>query len=601
MTANLPINSLAFDDIKSALKAYLKGDTAYRDFNFDASGINTLLNVLAYQGHQLGYYVKMMSDESYVDSARTRSAMLALAKNTGYIPGSKTCATATVQLTIRTDTSSEPASRVILIPKGTSFQGQNITQDNRLYQVIDDVLVTNRTVVGSSVTYVSDPIVVYEGGYQSWQFAVDNSIFNQRFVIRDPDIDINTLRVNVLDHDSSTNSTPFVLAKDVFTLDGTTPAFFIATEENGYYQIFFGNGVYGKALQTGNIIQTNYVGTNGVSGNGANTFIYNAPPADPLQDTNVGNFSDFQVTVIDPAAGGLDQESVDEMRFSIPYHYRAQNRLITASDFQAKLLSEFRNIDSISVWGGESNITKEYGKVFLSIKPKFSDQLTGSARDYITSAIVQKYGAIGMDVVFVQPDYLEVSINIYAKIDLRQTNRSFGEIESLFLQRSNDYNNNFLNRFGAMLSDVMYMDALKDSEEEVVTMYTTKSVKKNMPIHYGTTAQLSSVFGNTLKHGISSSTFNYGNHVVYFQDELDGNIYIYDTATNARFIQTAQGYVDYTRGIIFFYFPTTATTTGFETDTDGFLTWTAQTSTPDVSTYLNNIVRIADTKVYLTS
>jgi hypothetical protein len=597
---NLPVQTLNFLDIKTNFTDFLKGDAFYKDFNFDASGISSLMNLLAYNTHYTGYYTKMLLDEAFVDSAHTRIAMLSHAKRTGYVVKGNRSARADVQLAISMLPADEPLSGTILIPRSSSFKATNSTQDTRVFQVVDDVLVYDRSVIGPNVVYTSPAFTIYEGSTESWVFTVDNTQTNQRFVIKDYDIDVDTIRVNVRDHDGSENITEFLLADDIFEIDETSNVFFFTTNEDGYYQVFFGNSVFGVKPDNNNLVEVTYVSTSGESGNGAKAFTFTAPAADPTNDYNIGNFSSFTTLTVSMASGGMEPEDVDSLRFTVPYHFRRQNRVVTESDYTSVLLEQFRNIDSISVWGGEKNTQRQYGKVFVSIKPKYSDALTSSARNEITNAIVSKYGVVGIEPEFVDPQYIDVDVIVRAKIDTRKTNRSLGEIEALLLDRVSTYNTNTLNRFNTMLSDVNMLDALKDGEDEITSIYDTKTLRKSMTIIQKSTAANDLTFGNAINLGVSSSTFTYAGNTCIFKDDptlADGNLYIYTNGT--KLLPKAFGTVDYTDGEITFAIPAAAVMVGYETSTTAVIQFSVTPQTPDIDTYLNNITRIATTRVIL--
>lgn len=598
---NLNIQSLDFDSIKAGFVEFLKGDTAYKDFNFDGAGISTLNNILAYNSHLIGYYVKMMLDESFVDSAHNREAMLSHAKRVGYLPRGRRAARADIQLKIHLDVADDPISETILVPRGTSFNAVNNTQDTRTFQILDDVLVYNKEVVGSDVTYTSDNINVYEGSLASWRFLVDTTNLNQRFVIVDKNLDVDTLRVNVLPHTGATNKTEFNIASDIFEVNSASNVFYVTTNEEGYYQIFFGNGVFGVQPQSGNVIEVSYVSTNGLGGNGAKSFTFNAPTADPLTEYNVGNFSDFEVTTVSVSSGGMEEETVDSMRFTIPHHYRRQNRILSESDYRALLLSEFRNIDSINVWGGERNGHREYGKVFVSVKPKFSDALTSSARQEIKDKILRKFGQIGPEVEFVDPEYILVGLDVRAKINLRKTNKSLGQIERLIIERIAEYDSLYLSKFDTILSDISLLDYVKQGEDEITSIYTQKTLTKAYKIIHRSTATHIVNFGNEIKRGVTSSDIVYGGTTCYVGDAVTGanELWLYKKSDNTKFIAKSIGSVDRVGGALSFVLPINAVTKGYESSPNGVLTFVANPVAPDVNTYLNNLVRIATTRVSL--
>ncbi|ASD50357.1 baseplate wedge subunit [Acidovorax phage ACP17] len=594
---NLPVQSLEFEDIKQNYIEFLKGDPNYRDFNFEASGISTQMNILAYSTHMLGFYVKMLLDEAFVDSAHTREALLSHAKKTGYTPRGRRSARAEVQVAVSMDAADEPLGAAVLIPRGTSFSSANSTQDARVFQVIDDVMAKSRTQVGNVVTYTSPAIVVFEGLAQVWRFVVDNSVHNQRFVIKDKNVDLDSIRVNVRTTAGSSAVQEFKLAKFTDNITGTTPVFYVTTNEEGYYQIFFGNNVFGVQPSNGNSVEVHYVATNGLGGNGAKVFRAN-PTVPPVgTDYYLGNFSTITTTTLSPSSGGMEPETVDSLRFTIPNHYRRQNRLLTASDFRGVLLEEFRNIDSMNVWGGEKNGRRQYGKVFCSIKPKNALQLTGAAKSEIRTAILETYGIVGGDIVFVDPEYISADVVLTATVDRRKTNKALGEIEADIVSRVNAYNSTTLSKFESNLSDVDMLNAARADDSYITSIFSQKVLRKSVQVIYGSSGTSALEFANALAPStLASSAFQYGGKAVKFIDDGKGSLFIVEAGTDTLFLNAAQGTVDYSTGLIQFRFPQFARIAAF-TGTTGSVEFSGVPSTPDVMTDLNNIVRISSTRV----
>lgn len=593
---NLPVQSLNFDSIKENFKQFLKSDPNYKDFNFEGSGISTQLNILSYNTHYIGYFVKMLLDEAFVDSSHTKQALLSHAKRVGYIPKGMQAARATLRMKINTDTSSEPVSKNIIIERGTTFSAKNSLDDNRTYSILDGIVLSNRTVSGTDVQYVSDEFLVYEGSLRKYRFITDTSVVNQRFQIKDKNIDISTIRVSVKPDENSSSSFEYQLARDVVDIDSKDLVFYVTTDEHGYYQVFFGDNVFGQQPDNNSIIEVTYISTNGPEGDGAKEFSFNSP-ASGGPDTNIGNFEDYVIEVVSPAAGGLLPETVDDLKFSIPSHYRRQNRAFTVQDFRSILLSEFRNIDSINVWGGEDHSVKNYGKIYISIKPKFAQRLTSQAREEIKSRLIHRYGWVGMDPVFVDPEFLTVDVDIHAKIDQKKTNRSIQEIRNDLLERVNQYNEHELSRFDRYLSDVELINYIREGFEDYIpTAFSKKKIHKNVKHLHGSDSTNSTLFGNPIVPGtVKSSNLTYGSLYVHIRDDGKGKLKLFNGEVDMK-IQA--GEVDYSSGRIDFKIPKSAKASGYEASTIGLIEFAAIPSNPDIETNLNNIVQIGKVQVF---
>lgn len=585
---NLPIQSLEFEDIKTNFKEFLKGNERYKDFNFEASGISTLLNINAYQTHYIGYFVKMLLDEAFADSAHTRQALMSHAKGKGYVPKGRKSARADLVLAINTTLDAEPASRSISVPRGTTFNSVNNAADNRTFSLLDGTVIYNRTVSGNDVTYTSETLTVHEGEFRTWRFIADSSILNQKYTIRDENIDVDTIRVRVRENSTSTDYREFTLAKDIQDLGPTSAGYFVSTDENENYQVFFGNDVFGIEPKNGNEVEVTFMSCSGLEGDGAKVFTFNRPNTGELS-----GFTSFDVTTSAASAGGAEPQTVEELRFAIPNNYRRQNRTFTEIDFRSILMDEFRNIDSMNVWGGEDNVIKDYGKVYMSIKPKNADRLTANARQQIRNELVKKYGYVGVDVVFVDPSYVDVDLTVVAKVDLRKTSKSLPEINARVLSRIAEYNANVLSKFDVTLVDVDMLNFIKGSETYFTSLYSVKGLSKTTIHLHGSTSTAAVSFGNALTPGtIESSDIAYASTTARIKDDEKGNLLMVVSGQSIK-----AGTIDYNTGLIQYFLPQFARITGFESSTSGRLVFKAKPVVPDVATYLNNIVRITDSKV----
>lgn len=583
---NFPIDSLDQPTIAVNLQNYLAGNPYWKDYNFAGAGISSLINFLSYNTSYIGFYVKMLLDESFTDSAHTVQALWAKSKSQGYTPRSVTSASAEVTIRVNIALSNDPINQTILIPAGSTITSNNNIQDQRVFNVLDDVIVNNRVVNGSTVTYTSNPVFVYEGSPQSYQFTVNNTLNNQSFVLPDTNIDSTTIRVQV---SNGASLIYFVPVQDLFTVDATSQVFYTTTATQGYYQVFFGNNVFGIQPQNQDVVTVTWVSSNGVTGNGATSFTFNAAP---LTTTYVG--ATYNVTAQVPSSGGSVAESVAELQFNIPNAYRRQNRLVTTSDYQSVILEKYPNIDSLSIWGGEENIIKTYGTVFISVKPKYSNALTASLKAKIQADIMQPYGVVGMNATWVDPNFINVNVAIFGTVDLRLTSDGLSTIQSRVISNLGVYDTTTLNHFDTVLSDLAMLNYLTANEPEITTLYSTKLLWMTSQVLYNSTGTTSVLFSNPLvPYSVVSSNISYSTYNnLTLADDGQGNLWLMNGV--ARLLQSASGAVNYINGVVTFTLPAFATITGY-TGTSGQLIMNAEPAIPDIQTSQNNIVRIANT------
>lgn len=589
---SFPINGLDFDEIKANFIEFLKQDQAYKDYNFDASGVSSLINIFAYNAHYIGYYVKMLLNESFLDSATQRETLLSKSKLNGYTPKGVRSARARVTLQCVVEAAQDPEGRSVVIPRGSHFSGANTNNDGRSFYVIDDAICYDRVEFDSEgdpwVRYTSPQFTVYEGVMKKWRFVVDSTDLSQRFIIKDKTIDIDTLRINVFNDSNSQEKREFSLAGNLFELQPRSEVFYISTNEEGYYEIFFGNNQFGAKLGHGNMVEATYLSSKGESGNGCKIMTYVQPPQSESTRHTTAYFSGFTTTVNEVSNGGMNEETIDDLRFNIPHHYRRQNRIVTESDYRSILLSEFRNIDSINVWGGEKNYIREYGTVFICVKPKLGLKLSGSAREDI-ERILTKYSVIGMQPKIIDPEYLKLDVNLYVKYNPSKTTKSVGEIEKYVYNRAVAYGKNNLDKFEAGLSEVDFLDYIRQDEPAIYRIYSTKTMFKTLVFSYRTTTEHIVIFGNRIVPGtLKTSGFTYGKYDCTIEDDSEGNVWI--MSGGKKPVNKPIGSIDYNRGVVRLVLEIDMISDTDYNGVQGMLKFVAEPELTDIETYLNNIV-----------
>jgi hypothetical protein len=592
---NLPVQELDFDLIKANLKEYLRGKPEFTDFDFEGSAITVLLDAMAYNTHYTGFYAHMLANEAFVDSANQKSSMTSKAKLLNYIPKSKKSSEATVTFDVDIDAGNEPDDRKIIISRGSAILSNNNAADSRTFVVTDDIIIYNSALNTGEYNYVSDETLIYEGTFEEERFIVDNSLTNQRYIIRNKDIDINTLRVNVYNTRGDTNFTSFKLADDFNNIDGDTPVFYLSVNEDDYYEVFFGNGVYGSAVEHANLISCSFVATGGELGNNAKLFAFGG------DYTYNGNPYTIDITTVSNAEGGLESETVEDLRFNIPYHYRRQNRAVTIDDYRNILLSEYRNINSINVWGGEDNSPKTYGSVYISIKPLYGEVLSSKAKENVINNIIKKHNVATVDVEIVDPDYLYVNLDVAVRYNPVQTDVTTGQIVSKVNDAIDDYNTNVLNKFDGFYSDNDLNSRVKATDTSILTSYTDIVLEKRFTPALNSLETYYIEFINTiLKTTVKSDEFEFRLKRSYFADDGKGNIVVwwFNDLTQAfeQYADEAFGTVDYDEGQI--------RLSGLSINdlytTNGLLNVYAVPRYPDFFTKRNNIVVIDDYQVNVT-
>lgn len=600
MAQNLKVNKLDFDELKENLIEFLHGQEKFKDYNFYGTGLDVILDTLAYNSFYMGTFAHLLANESFIDSANLRESLTSKAKLLNYIPKASYSAIADVTIKLDIDDTNEPSEEKFLINRGLFAESKNdVSGTTRKFIIIDDIFVYNKSITSSGFDYSSDTIEIYEGEYITDYFTKDitqNSTWNQIYRLTSKEVDYRTIRIKVYDNDTSSNYVSYSLASDFMVIDGDSPIFFITTDEDGYYEILFGNGTYGRALNNGNYIEITYVENSGELGNGANAFSYigNDLIGSDLQPVDVN------VTTISNSDGGRGEETLEELKFNVPHHYKRQNRLVTIEDYKSILLAEYNNIQSINVWGGEDNYPMMFGKVFISIKPKVGDVLSSKAKNTIHDTILKKYNVVTIDTNIVDVDYLYLNLDNYTKFNPLITDKGNGEIANIVDDTIKSYDSEQVSKFDGYYSNANLEEAILNSDNSIISTFQYITLEKRIKPSFETSqSYLIDFNGKIEKNSIISNEFVFrglpsylvddgnGNIVIHYESLIDGTKYTYD--------QELFGTVDYVTGI--------ATTSNITIDSivngDRLIVKSTPIE-PDFYPLRNNLIKINSTSLTVT-
>ena len=356
----LTVTEFDFDEVKANLKTFLRAQNEFTDYDFEGSGMSVLLDLLAYNTHYLGFNMNMLANEMFLDSAALRSSIVSHAKMLGYTPSSVSAPIATIDVTLNNS-----GLAGATIDAGTKFS-TSVNGTTYNFVTVSDIT----ALVADGVLRFND-LKIYEGTYVNTKYIVNTSNVDQRFVITSNLADTDTLTVKVQTSATDTTTSTYTRATDITSVSDTATNYFVKEVEDGKFEIYFGDGVIGKALSSGNVVILSYVVTNTNEANGASSF------------SNTGAISgvtDVTVTTVSNANGGGDAESLASIKYNAPLDYSSQGRAVTAEDYKLHVKTLFPNAQAIQCWGGEEGSDVDsaaiYGKVYISIKQKSGDNLT---------------------------------------------------------------------------------------------------------------------------------------------------------------------------------------------------------------------------------
>lgn len=445
----LTVTDLDFDTIKTNLRNYLQSQSEFTDYDFEASGLNVLLDILAYNTHYNAYYLNMVANEAFMDTAVLRSSVVSHAKNIGYVPQSATAPRAIINLTVPSG-SSTPGS--LTLPRGFNFRTNLL--ENTVYNY---TLLTSETVdkVGSNFNFRN--LNIYEGELITYQYTY-NSTTNPKavFAIPDTNVDTSTLVVTVQVSSANLSSSTYNLGSDVLEVTSTSEVYFLQEAQNGQFEIYFGDDYLGKKLSNGNIVKMSYLVTNGSESNKSNNF---------TATSSVSPYTTYTITSVSESAGGSSKETVDSIKLNSVLQYATQNRLVTSKDYESYIKKVYGAVDSISVWGGQDEIPPVYGKVFISIKPKTNYYLTDAEKTRIVDEIVKPKSIVAIDAEIRDPEYLYIKLTNKVLLDRKKTTLTDEQLKSLIRAAIFSYSNLNLNKFGA----TFVLSKLQDNVDAVDT------------------------------------------------------------------------------------------------------------------------------------
>jgi len=554
MAANrqrLSVTEFDFDEVKDNLKLFMRNQTEFKDYDFEGSGLSALLDVLAYNTHYLGFNANMLANEMFLDSSQLRSSVVSHAKTLGYTTRSATASNAVVDIFLNTTNASAT------MPAGTVFSA-SVGDESYQFVTISDVTSSNS---GSTIAF--NDVRIYEGSYVSSRYVADTQNVEQRFLINDDRADTTTLSVVVQNSATDTTQTTFTQATDISGLTSTSNVYFIQEVEDGQYEIYFGDGILGSAIEDGNIIIMQYVVTNKGAANGASTF---------TSSSAIDTVNSVNVVTVSISDGGSEPESIESIKYNAPLDYASQGRCVTTEDYKTYVKQLFANTQAVSVWGGEDGSfnpvtgvsdVAEYGKIFISIKSTTGLNLNEIQKAQLVTDL-SPYTVASITPVVVDAENLNIILNVNFKFDSNKTTNSRESLETLVQSTITNYNTDYLKVFNSVFRHSQFTSLVDASDTSILSNITTVTLGSfytpstsgsfSFTVHFGNQLYNPHSGHNSTSGGIISSTGFYiqdNTNEMFFDDDGAGNLRIYYLVTGARtYYDSFAGTVDYTTGLV---------------------------------------------------
>lgn len=543
MATKLQVTELDFDDIKTNLKTFMKNQTEFSDYNFEGSGLSTLIDLLAYNTHYLGMNANMAINEAYLDTATLRSSVVSHAKALGYTPRSARAPVAYLDITLNNSTLTSAT-----VAKGTKFTTQ--LNGTTYAFVVNDTRTT--TPLNGVLRFSNLP--VYEGTLVTAKYTVDNSNLEKRYLITDVRADTTTLKVSVQNSVSDLTTTTYTLATDISQVTATSNVYFLQEVDEGKFEVYFGDDVVGKKVNDGNIVILEYVVTNKGAANGAKTF----------SGTSVAGETNITIATVADAAGGAEPETIQSIKYNAPLDYASQGRAVTTDDYKVIIPQVYADTQAIQVWGGEDNDPPIYGQVFVSIKTTSGIVLTQAQKDTIASSL-DKYNIASVRPTIVDPETTKIKVTTTFKFDSNVTTKTASDLETLVRTTISNYNTSDLEKFDGVFRFSKLSRLIDDTDVAILSNISTVRMQKTIVPVLNTLAKYELKFSNQLYHphdghnstmgGITTSTgfFISGQTAEHFMDDDgNGNLRAYSLVggTTRTYLETNIGTVDYTSGTL---------------------------------------------------
>ena len=537
--------NLDFENLRTQIKDYLRSNSEFTDFDFEGSNFSTLIDLLAYNSYVTAFNSNMAVNEVFLDSATLRENVVSLARNIGYVPRSRRAARAKVGFDVDM---SQTDSRTVKILAGQVALGA-VQGGNYIFSIPDDVTVpvdTNGTATFSSLE-------LYEGIYLTSTFVVDNSQANQRFVLPNANIDTTTIRVSVKNQITE----QYTQYTNILNVDENSRIFLIQEIEDQKYELRFGDGIIGKKLDSGSVITASYIVTNGTTGNGAANFTFSGI----IQDNNGTDVTTgISLLLTETSSQNGDEiESIDSIKYLAPRVYSSQFRAVTANDYKALIPYIYSNVESLSAYGGEELDPPEYGKVFISIKPRngtFLSEVTKS--DIIRSLRQYSIAGIRPEIIDLSYLYVEVDATVYYNVN---TSSSAENVRTKVLNTLTTYSRSSdVNNFGGRFKYSKVVALIDDTDESITSNITKIKMRRDLSPEYNTFATYELCFGNKIHirkdgYSIKSTGFTIDGvaETLYMADlavtDTSGRIFFFKIENNVPVIvKNNAGTVDYVTG-----------------------------------------------------
>ena len=542
--------NLNFEDIKSSIKDYLRANTQFKDMDFEGSNLSILIDILAYNSYTTAYNTNMAINETFIDSATLRENVVSLARNIGYVPRSRRAARAIVNFNASGITST---TKQITFQPGVIANG-SVSNINYVFSLPESVSFNAFNGASRGV------MVIYQGQYVTNSYVVDNNNPSERYVLPNDGIDTSTISVKIRNSSSDNTTTSYELVDNIIGITSTSNIYLLQETTDEKYELLFGDDVFGKKLESGNIIDISYIKTNGKSGNGIENFTF----AGLIKDEDGADETDFRMffSANEKSANGDEIEPVESVKYYAPRLYAAQHRAVTANDYEAIIPSIYPNIESVSAYGGEDLNPPQFGRVFIAAKPKNGSFLSELTKKQLLNSL-KNYSIAGIVPSFVDLKFLYVEIDSYIYYNSNFVGDPDNLKTDVITSLSQYASGTELNKFGGRFAYSKVLSVIDNVDTSITSNITLVKMRRNINTKVNQFAQyelcfLNQIYAPNEKYNIHSTGFNVSDVVgtCYFSDikvnEDSGTLFMFQILNDEsiKVISNNFGRIDYKEGEI---------------------------------------------------
>ena len=548
MANKINVSNLDFDDIKGSLKEFLKSQSQFKDYDFEGSSMSILLDILASNTHYNSYYLNMVANEMFLDTAEMRSSVVSRAKALGYTPRSTSSASAIVKIRCLVPVA-EDQPTTVNIPQYAKYK-TSIDGKTYFFNTLDGYFANptgETTEDGVYNIFETDNIRIYEGNYVQQKYNVDKQNTSQRYIITNSNVDTSSLVVSVQQSETNTSVVTYSKVTNITSASSESQIYFLQEIEKELFEVYFGDGTVGKELAQDNVVILQYLASNGSAANSATNFTYTAPISGYAQE----------VITQDIASGGSERESIESIRYLAPLNYNAQNRTVTATDYQTSILQNYPNVQAVSAWGGEDNDPPIYGKVYVSLKPVAGFTITDSVKEQIKDSILKSRNVVSITPEIIDPNYMYIKPTVDFYYNRELGNKNADELTQSVRNSILNFSTQDLEKFNSYFKYSKFVGAVDNADRAIENSTVRVRLAQRLEMTPNVLRAYQANFSNPLNYtfigdigSITSNTFEYqGTDTCFISDDGNGVLGVYrNFLGERRVIQTNMGSVDYETG-----------------------------------------------------